>query len=677
MLTSLAFQAHSQVFNNLEWFNNDSLLRVLAGQEGIERVNTLNHLASSLSYEDFDRSMGYAREAYDLAKKLNYEEGLAHAERNFGHVYYYDGNYPVALNHYWDALGRFEVLKNYRMVALSYKDLATAHLYGNNYDKAFELSEDAIKIFTMKDDNGKTVGNVLDTMRIRSGQGLILRNTGRSDLALKIYLKYLKLSEQYHFEITDMLVHHGLVAACYKESGKIDSALVFYRKALAFPIVNPSIEAMTIEHMRRMGEIYHLNHQADSAIRCLSAAYNWLSDAGFLMQSQMAARELGEIYQERHDYKTAESYFKAAESLLDEMIAQRSIYRFDSLKYVVSWGAELYIPWSKNIIKQFIYSRAIKTYGCMYSYYLERNNTDAALQYLQKYSASKDTMVNLTRKKEIIEIQTKFETEAKERQIENLENENLLKELQIKQNKWFMAGLAGLVILVFLFAVLLIRQNKLKHDQQTLLLQQKLLRTQMNPHFLFNSLTSIQNFIIKEKPGLASDYLSRFSKLVRQILDNSTQEFIPLEKEIDAIENYLELQKVRYRDLFDYRIDVDEDIDPETVQVPPMLAQPFIENSIEHGFKNKGSKGNLSIRFISYDSLLRVEIEDDGIGRERAKQILKQSNKHHKSLATNITRERLSALNRKSRDKISLNIEDLNDTSGNPAGTRVTLEIPN
>lgn len=677
LLTLLAHCANSQVFNNLEWFDNDSLIRVLAGQDGTERVNTLNHLASSLSYEDFDRSMGYSREAYDLAKKLNNEEGLAHAERNFGHVYYYAGNYPVALNHYWDALGRFEVLKNYRMVALSYRDLATAHLYGNNYDKAFELSEDAIRIFKMKDDNGKTIGDVLDTMRIHSGQGLILRNTGRSDLALKIYIKYLEIGEQYHFEITDMLVHHGLVAACYKESGKIDSALIFYRKALAFPIVNPSIEAMTKEHMRRMGEIYHLTHQSDSAIHYLSASYSWLSDAGFLMQSQMAARELGEIFQERRDYKTAESYFIAAVSLLDEMIARRSIYRFDSLKYVVSWGAELYIPWSKNNIKQFIYSRAIKTYGCMYSFCLERKNTDAALQYLQKYSASKDTMVNLTRKKEIIEIQTKFETEAKERQIEILENENLLKELQIKQNKWFMAGLAGLVILVFLFAVLLIRQNKLKHDQQTLLLQQKLLRTQMNPHFLFNSLTSIQNFIINEKPGLASDYLSRFSKLVRQILDNSTQEFVPLEQEIEAIENYLELQKVRYRDLFDYQIDVNEDIDPEAVQIPPMLAQPFIENSIEHGFKNKGSKGNLCIRFISEDSLLRVEIEDDGIGRERAKQILKQSDKHHKSLATNLTRERLSALNRKSRNKISLNIEDLNDTSGNPAGTRVTLEIPN
>jgi LytS/YehU family sensor histidine kinase len=312
----------------------------------------------------------------------------------------------------------------------------------------------------------------------------------------------------------------------------------------------------------------------------------------------------------------------------------------------------------------------------MYRFYQERRSIDLAFQYLLEYSSSKDTLLDLTRKKELVDIQTRYETVAKEKQIESLTRENLLKELKLRQNKWFIFGLAGLVILVLLMALILVRQNKLKHSQQTLLLQQKLLRTQMNPHFLFNSLTSIQNFIIKEKPGLASDYLSRFSRLVRQILDNSMQDSVPLEQELEAIENYLSLQKVRYRELFDYQIDVDEAIDPETTQVPPMLAQPFIENSIEHGFKNKGSKGNLSIRFISRDSVLRLEIEDDGIGREKAMEILKQSGKHHQSLATNITRERLSALNRKSRNKISLNIVDLTDNAGNPAGTRVTVDIP-
>ncbi|NTV84822.1 MAG: histidine kinase, partial [Bacteroidales bacterium] len=536
-------------------------------------------LASSLSYEDFDRSYRYAKEASELANELGYKEGIANAELNFGHVHYYDGNLPEALNHYWEALHRFEKLKDDSKMAVSYKFLAATHLFSNNFDKALELSEEALRIYRSKDEYGKIVGTVADTMRMRSAQGLILRSTGRSDLALKIYLQYLDIGKEYHFEITDMLVHHGLVAACYQETGKYDSALLYLRKALAFPPVNKSIITLKREHMRRMGSVFHLLNEPDSAIHYLTAAWQWMSSEGFLFLSNMAARELGDIYQEKRDYASAERLYRAAESLLDEMIRKQSIYRYDSLKYVVSWGAELYLPFSKNRIKGLIYECVVRTYTRLYSFYQERNNIDLAFQYLLKYSYAKDSMVNLTRKKEIIEIQTKFETEAKEKQIEYLENEYLLKELKLTQNRWFIGGLACLVVLIILFALILIRQNKLKHSQQTLLLQQKLLRTQMNPHFLFNSLTSIQNFIIKEKPGLASDYLSRFSKLVRQILDNSMQDSVPLEQELEAIENYLSLQKVRYRELFDYQIDVDEAIDPETTQVPPMLAQPFIENS--------------------------------------------------------------------------------------------------
>jgi sensor histidine kinase YesM len=157
-------------------------------------------------------------------------------------------------------------------------------------------------------------------------------------------------------------------------------------------------------------------------------------------------------------------------------------------------------------------------------------------------------------------------------------------------------------------------------------MQQRLLRSQMNPHFLFNSLASIQNFIIKEKPSLASDYLGRFSKLMRQILNSTAVEYVPLEEEISSIENYLALQKVRYRDMFDYTLEVDEEIDTETTRIPPMLAQPFIENAIEHGILHKGSKGNIGVRFNLENDQVRVfEVEDDGIGREKAQELLQSA----------------------------------------------------
>ncbi|MCD4729607.1 MAG: histidine kinase, partial [Bacteroidales bacterium] len=282
----------------------------------------------------------------------------------------------------------------------------------------------------------------------------------------------------------------------------------------------------------------------------------------------------------------------------------------------------------------------------------------------------------LVRNRESIEIQTKFETEQKDKEISSLSQINELQKLQLIQSRWMLLGLGGVVLLIILLAIILIRQNKLRNSRQTLLFQQRLLRTQMNPHFLFNSLSSIQNFIIRENPIKASDYLSRFAKLVRQILNNSVEEYVLLEDEISSIENYIELQKIRYRDVFDYSIEVDKEIDPETILIPPMLAQPFIENSIEHGFKHKDSMGNMKIRFRLNDKLIRFEVEDDGMGREKAKEILLKQNKDHRSMATDITRDRLKVLNKKLKQKIVLAIIDLKDEKGNPAGTKVTFDIP-
>ena len=281
-----------------------------------------------------------------------------------------------------------------------------------------------------------------------------------------------------------------------------------------------------------------------------------------------------------------------------------------------------------------------------------KNLADEALKYHIAFSSAVDTLNVLQRNREIIELQTKYETERKEGQIKALSQENEFQDLKLRQSRGFLFGLGGLVVAVLLFAWLILRQNKLRNEQQTLLLQQKLFRSQMNPHFIFNSLTSIQNYILEENPDKASKYLSRFSKLVRNILDSSTEEYVTLQEEIQTIENYLELQKIRFQDKFDYTIEVDEAIHPENIVIPPMLAQPFIENSIEHGIKHRPSKGDIFIRFTLKNGSVVFEVEDNGIGREKAKEILFRQNREHKSLATAITLERIRVLNKKLKKKL-------------------------
>jgi LytS/YehU family sensor histidine kinase len=164
--------------------------------------------------------------------------------------------------------------------------------------------------------------------------------------------------------------------------------------------------------------------------------------------------------------------------------------------------------------------------------------------------------------------------------------------------------------------------------------------------------------------------------LVRDVLDNSAEEYVSIENEIAAIQNYLELQKVRYAGKFDFVMLVEEQIDQENTLIPPMLAQPFIENAIEHGIRHKETTGKISIRFMLEDSLIRFEVEDDGIGRERAREIEHSRNINHRSMSTSITHDRLFALNKKQRKKIKMEIVDLKDDQGNACGTKVSFGIP-
>jgi len=227
-----------------------------------------------------------------------------------------------------------------------------------------------------------------------------------------------------------------------------------------------------------------------------------------------------------------------------------------------------------------------------------------------------------------------------------------------------------------LWLLVYLRQNRLKNEHEKSQLQQKLLRSQLNPHFIFNSLSTVQNSIINEQPALANQYLSRFSKLMRNILDSSTIETIPVEEELYTIVNYLALQKIRYGDKFDYQIDVDESIDTSGTALPPMLAQPFIENSIEHGFRQKETKGMIWIRFRPQENYLVLEIEDNGIGRKSAGEFRAKDKKDYKSMATFLTQERIMLINKGKKRKISMEITDLMSSKGTPEGTLVKFHIP-
>lgn len=250
---------------------------------------------------------------------------------------------------------------------------------------------------------------------------------------------------------------------------------------------------------------------------------------------------------------------------------------------------------------------------------------------------------------------------------------------------WFRAAVGGgaflIIVLIFNWRVRAYRskskriRERLKMEKELVQLEQKALRLQMNPHFIFNSLNSIQALITKKDDKSARYLLAKFSKLMRQILENSREATITLDEEIETLTNYMELERFTRGESFDYEFILTDDIETELLEVPPMMIQPFIENSIIHGLKELPRRGRITVSFSLDDTTLICSIEDNGIGREAAASNKAQQDNRHKSTALIVTQERLDRMSQDGGES-SLEFIDLKDGDGNATGTRVVLRIP-
>ena len=239
-------------------------------------------------------------------------------------------------------------------------------------------------------------------------------------------------------------------------------------------------------------------------------------------------------------------------------------------------------------------------------------------------------------------------------------------------------AIVSATVLVISILVLVIVGFARRNDKRKIIqLEQRLLLSQMNPHFVFNSLTAIQSYIFRSDPYMAGKYLASFSKLVRLILENSCLEAITIAKEKETIEHYLDLQLLRFDKKFDYTIEVCPDIDPEHHLIPPMLAQPFIENAIEHGIIHLSTRGQIAIRYTLQDNKILLEVEDNGIGINETTQRVETNRTKHQSMATRITRERLKNLSKIYGKHVELKIIDLSENlKPDSQGTLVRFVIP-
>ncbi|MGA0556421.1 sensor histidine kinase [Larkinella sp. VNQ87] len=248
---------------------------------------------------------------------------------------------------------------------------------------------------------------------------------------------------------------------------------------------------------------------------------------------------------------------------------------------------------------------------------------------------------------------------------------------------WFRTALAAALIALGVViaqwqARKLAQEAKEKSDlrERIAMSEMKALRSQMNPHFLYNSLNAVRLFVLQNDSDNADRYLVKFARLMRLILGNSRQEWVTLASEIEQLQLYLELEQLRFGHKFDFSIDTDPSLDQERVAIPPMIIQPYIENAILHGMAHKRDRGRIQVCIKPVDGHLECLVDDDGVGREKAAALKKNSATSHQSVGLKVTEERLQLIHQRSGKEAGVRIVDKYHDNGEPAGTRVIIRIP-
>ena len=312
--------------------------------------------------------------------------------------------------------------------------------------------------------------------------------------------------------------------------------------------------------------------------------------------------------------------------------------------------------------------------------YQKLNMPQKALEHLQKYNVVKDSLANHENIRKSVQATMSFEFEKREAlQKKELEKRDLLFEVESKRQKMqlFFGILLTLLASGIVFLIYSRRQLKktLTLQKELAEYEQKALHLQMNPHFVFNCLGSISSFIVQNGTDSAIKYLSKFSKLMRLTLEYSKESLIPIDKEIESLQNYLELEQLRFNNVFDFKIIKSKDIEDD-MALPSLLLQPFVENAIIHGLIPKKENGLITIHFSLEGSNLICTIQDDGIGFDKSKELKENLVSVHKSMALDITQKRLEMMEASTLQKSKVVIKEIKSDDGKIQGTKVVLQLP-
>ncbi len=670
----LALQIHvaGQLEYDVSRHKTDSLQQQLQRAGIKEQIRILNHLAACYAPKSFDSSFMYGSQALRLAETRASKLDVALVKVNIGNAWYYKMDFRNAVLSYLPAIKILEENKSWKELGEVCLQLGHINFFIVRSDESISYYRKAIKYFQSAGDD-KSLASGWEALSLAN----FFLGYGPVDSTIIYGYKLLNYSRKHHDRYMEAktLMEIGMFYSVETRSvPRKQKAIPYCDSALNLAAELNNDELVSIIYIN-LGGYYDWNtplfdFTGNPALsrNCYEKGYNAARKAGMLILQTLCLNNLASIDIKEYRYNQAGTTLDSVEARLNDYL------QFDWKSNTVP---DSFNNFRKNQFNYFLSLREKNTmYDSRYKLAIAQGEFKKAVEYQHLYYQSRDSTTSAQQGRQIELLIAESEAEKTDQKMRALFQDNELNSLKLTQSRFIFVIAGAMMVIISLFLFLYFQRKRWKAEQNSIILEQKLLRSQMNPHFIFNALASIQNFVVNHKANEASIYLSRFSQLVRNILDNSTEEFVPLQKEIETIQNYLELQQVRYAGQFTYNLTVDEKIDEESMMIPPMLAQPFIENSIEHGIRHKETTGHIEVCFHLEDNLIRFEVEDDGVGREKSREIGLKQKQVHLSLSTSITHDRLTKLNKKLKTKIRFEITDLRNNLGEACGTRVTFGIP-
>ena len=680
----------------------DSLKRVLPDFSNNSRIECLNEI--SLEYilsENKDSATHYARLAEIEAKTSNFAHGIAVSLVTQSKiVLHFDNDFIKLESLGREALRWFEKTSNKTGIESAYDNLSIAASAQSRF-------EEAIGYIKQKLNHCNQTKNIPGQWDATVALGMVYKDAGDYEKSLYYYRESYQLALKADNPMLSVPLYG--IGDLYARIENHVAALPYYRKAFQIDDRNRRLRLVSgdwemfsrnwdIWVKMEFAELFSNLNQFDSA---------WYYYKLFKPRDEDHTHfrvylvSTGECLLMQNKYKPAlQNFLKslAYNLKLNDRNQVMRIYLDIAKTHDAMRNDTAALRYAQEGLNLALQTRARPFvrdgYKILYSIYDRRHQPDSANLYFRKYTAMKDSVAN-------DQIKAKFAAYNYDQKIELLDKEKQLKQQQLnqttQQKKFLIAGITALCLIgIILFRNLILKRKneklRLEHElelqqlenaktqatlqQKAIELEMQALRAQMNPHFIFNSLNSISVFIMENNKAEATEYLRKFSRLVRLILQNSISPLITLESELEALGLYLELEALRFNHHFAYEIDVAADLNLSIVKVPPLIIQPYVENAIWHGLMQKEEKGNLQIKLFRHENALCCKIVDDGIGRKNAADLKNKSASTHKSLGMRITADRIEMLEHNNQVHASIKINDIVLPDGTAGGTEVLLKIP-